>query len=87
MRRTMQGGPIHRISAIVTEEPTGKGTIPWNDMGIFDAETINDRKLKSLLCDRGTVKNCRGCESQCAYGREYVRRADTCKQVESTRPR
>ena len=40
-----------------------------------DPAYISDRKLMKMLCSMGTIKACRGCRL-CAYGREYVRRAD-----------
>lgn len=69
------GAKLHHLERIITADTGGDG-IPWKDMGIYDAKAVTDRKLKSLLCDRGTVRNCRGCESPCAYGRELVRRAE-----------
>lgn len=44
------------------------------DIAVADAKAVSDRKLKALLCDYGSVTHCKSCESQCAYGREFVRR-------------
>ena len=73
------GAKLHHLERIITARTGDDDGIPWKDMGIYDAKAVTDRKLKSLLCDRGTVRNCRGCESPCAYGKELVRRADACK--------
>jgi len=43
---------------------------PWKD-----PKRVSDRTLKTLLCEAGSVKYCRGCRL-CAYGKELLRRAD-----------
>lgn len=40
-----------------------------------DPHSISDGTLKRKLCSMGTEKSCRTCRL-CAYGREYVRRAE-----------
>lgn len=73
MRRTVNGKKVN-VYHVVRPEEKPADPIPWNNMCIFDARELSDRKLKGMMCSYGTKKHCEKCESSCAYGREFLRR-------------
>lgn len=75
MRRTsLSDSKINVSVCIPINEMIGSKYETGRDIAVADAKAVSDRKLKALLCDYGSVAHCKSCESQCAYGREFVRR-------------
>ena len=75
MRRSCFSGAKITVScAIPVAEMIGAKCETGRDIAVADAKTVSDRKLKTLMCEAGNLSRCKTCESQCAYGREFVRR-------------
>ena len=75
MRRSCFSGAKITVScAIPVAEMIGTKCETGRDIAVADAKTVSDRKLKALMCEAGNLARCKSCESQCAYGREFVRR-------------
>lgn len=75
MRRSCFSGAKITVScAIPVSEMIGAKCETGRDIAVADAKTVSDRKLKTLMCEAGNLARCKSCESQCAYGREFVRR-------------
>ena len=82
-------GRVQCITPGCVQQPNPDNGYIKKDLSFTQPERVSDRRLKSMyvcdLADTFGVEMCRECESQCAYGREYIRRTEMRKYQERKR--